>query len=891
MKRIDMVRGILEKLAKDAQITATEVAQQLGTSRTNASSDLNRLCDEGIARKRLGRPVYYSLAQGLEKKAGNEFETFINNNTSLFHCGEQAKAAVLYPPHGMHILLLGETGVGKSMFAKLIFDYAKSQGRVAAEASFIMFNCADYANNPQFLLSQLFGTVKGAYTGAEKDKKGLIELANGGILFLDEVHRLPPEGQEMLFSFIDGGVFRRMGETDQMRTAQVMLVCATTENPESSLLQTFIRRIPMMISIPCLKERTIEERLHLISNFFVEEAGRLGNPIQVSVNTIRALLSYECVGNIGKLKADIQIMCAKAYSGYILKQYEAMQISSFKLPVHIRNGLFAGENRQQAWSVLSGITSRFITYDAQDFAFPLGFGVSGEENVYQIIEQRTSDMRRVGLDEDQIQRELRSILDDYYRQYNEGAGTGSDLGGLERFVGSEVLETVEKLTMHVSRRLNCVVKNNLRYGLAIHINNAINRIQQGKTIVNPRLLDIQRDYPDVFQVAKECMDIVAADFNIKFPLDEAGFLALFFLPHDGKSSGHRQVSVIVAAHGDSTATSMADVVNRLLGKDVVKGFDAPLEKNLRDIYAKIRGYLNEIPKLQEVLLLADMGSLAEFSYDLERDLNVRVKSFVLTSTLHVLEAGRKASLGYALKDVYEFTKRVNELVIPDFGVSTIKEDEKKLYILCLCTTGHGSAQVMLETLSSRLDLKNARCKIIAQQLTDKQDLSASISRLEETGRIICVVSAFRTDLAVQQFDIMTVINQSGIPAIQKIIDVEIVFLEMAKTLASKLTGLDGRRVVKDVRVVVERIEQQLGVALEDEMLIGICCHMGCMLERLKQGAPGVPYKNKAAFVQAHANKLAIIKAECEHLGSIYGVEIPTDEMCFIASFFVKAKLL
>ena len=60
---------------------------------------------------------------------------------------------------------------------------------------FVTFNCADYFNNPQLLLSQLFGHVKGAFTGADTDKIGLVEKANGGILFLDEVHRLPPDGQ------------------------------------------------------------------------------------------------------------------------------------------------------------------------------------------------------------------------------------------------------------------------------------------------------------------------------------------------------------------------------------------------------------------------------------------------------------------------------------------------------------------------------------------------------------------------------------------------------------------------------------------------------------------------------------------------------------------------
>ncbi len=59
-----------------------------------------------------------------------------------------------------------------------------------------MFNCAEYANNPELLTSKLFGHAKGAFTGADRAVSGLIETSNGGVLFIDEVHRLPPEGQE-----------------------------------------------------------------------------------------------------------------------------------------------------------------------------------------------------------------------------------------------------------------------------------------------------------------------------------------------------------------------------------------------------------------------------------------------------------------------------------------------------------------------------------------------------------------------------------------------------------------------------------------------------------------------------------------------------------------------
>ena len=71
-------------------------------------------------------------------------------------------------------------------------------------------------------MSQLFGYSKGAFTGADSDKPGLVELADKSILFLDEIHRLNPEGQEKLFILMDRGIFRRLGETSKTRRADVL---------------------------------------------------------------------------------------------------------------------------------------------------------------------------------------------------------------------------------------------------------------------------------------------------------------------------------------------------------------------------------------------------------------------------------------------------------------------------------------------------------------------------------------------------------------------------------------------------------------------------------------------------------------------------------------------
>ena len=94
----------------------------------------------------------------------------------------------------------------------------------------------------------------------------------------------------MLFTFIDRGVYRRLGETENERKAQVLIITATTEEPNSFLLKTFTRRIPMTVTLPPLRERTHKERFALLQLFFTNEAIRLRKEIHVSPNAMRAFV-------------------------------------------------------------------------------------------------------------------------------------------------------------------------------------------------------------------------------------------------------------------------------------------------------------------------------------------------------------------------------------------------------------------------------------------------------------------------------------------------------------------------------------------------------------------------------------------------------------------------
>ena len=280
MQRIQKVEQYVREFSGQSKekmqlgVTAEMTAEALQIWRNDASRDLNRLVKEGVLEKTNTYPVRFCLKKDPAPfyfAADDEMEPFVRivgYDGSLRGQIRTAKAAASYPPFGLNTFIVGESGVGKTMLAEEIWKYVCAF-RKDKSVPFITYNCAEHTDNPQLLLSHLFGHVKGAFTGADRDKEGIVALSNGGILFLDEIHRLPMTGQEMLFTVMDKGIFRPLGSV-KTKQANLMIIGATTEKIDSALLDTFKRRMPIIIKIPSLGERSLKERLDLVTLFFHE---------------------------------------------------------------------------------------------------------------------------------------------------------------------------------------------------------------------------------------------------------------------------------------------------------------------------------------------------------------------------------------------------------------------------------------------------------------------------------------------------------------------------------------------------------------------------------------------------------------------------------------------
>jgi len=203
------------------------------------------------------------------------------------------------------ILIRGESGTGKELIARILHN--RSTHRRNRE--FVAINCA--AIPGEILESELFGSVRGAFTGATQTRKGLIEVADGGTLFMDEIGDTSPQFQSKLLRVIQEKEIRRVGDTAS-RSVDVRIVAATNRDlkkmiGEGTFREDLYYRLSVIdIIVPPLRERK-EDIQPLVDYFLQDINGRLGTGIEgVSAQAMAVLMAYPWPGNVRELRNSLE---------------------------------------------------------------------------------------------------------------------------------------------------------------------------------------------------------------------------------------------------------------------------------------------------------------------------------------------------------------------------------------------------------------------------------------------------------------------------------------------------------------------------------------------------------------------------------------------------------
>ena len=268
----------------------------------------------------------------LEKKVVKKysFDNIIGKSKNILHVIELAKKV---SSTDTSVLLLGETGTGKEVFAQAIHQNSNRSSK-----SFVALNCSAFSK--ELLESELFGYKAGAFTGAIKDKKGLFEEANNGTIFLDEIGEMPIELQAKLLRVLETQEFLRVGDSKHIKV-NVRIIAATNKNIEEEIKKNnfradlFYRLAAFQIHLPSLKERVADIELLAVhfANVFAAKTKKVS--IAISYECITVLKQYTWPGNIRELKNVIE-------RAVILTDNNTLAVES--LPFEIQSQIIASKD-------------------------------------------------------------------------------------------------------------------------------------------------------------------------------------------------------------------------------------------------------------------------------------------------------------------------------------------------------------------------------------------------------------------------------------------------------------------------------------------------------------------------------------------------------------------
>lgn len=922
MKRIERIHAYIREKTNQLRrddlcgrvgVEAAQIARELNILRNNVSMELNALHRQDKIIKLTGRPVLYLDKQAVEKlcgaklaegplqvqlieecapvrppEANDPFARLIGADKSLKKQVDQAKAAILYPPDGLHTLIVGQTGVGKTLFARMMYEYGKAMGKLGPAAPFVTFNCADYYNNAQLLISHIFGHIKGAFTGADSAKAGLVEEADQGILFLDEIHRLPPEGQEMIFYFIDTGSFNRLGETTRARRAKVLIIGATTEDPSSALTKTFVRRIPNIIAISPLIERSMEEKTTIVKMLLSDEVQRINKPVKISVESVQALIGSIGAGNVGQLKSNIKLLCAKAFLNGI-DNPDYIEIDFKLLPAKIKMGLLTlSADRKELAKLSQYVAESLFISPSGEHRAALAQAEDEPFNLYQVVEDKIELLKGEGVGDELIKQIVASDVNVYIKSfYNKQDVRMSTRERLLKIVDKSVVDFAEEINLlveHVSRGYS----DRFLYAFSLHLSAFLKRRKENRKFPYGEFGGaVKRDSP-AFKAALAIKDRIESHYRIEVPETEIEYFALLLesLEEDEKEE---KVVVIVAAHGVSTASSMAEVAQKLCGANSanVVAVDMPLEISPQETLEKMIEQLETVHYQKGALLLADMGSLCNFGPMIMERLNIQVKTIDMVSTPLVIEAIRKADIvGTDLAGIYESLADFKgyETAAPemDSGNGAARE-----VIVTICATGAGAAVKLRQLVENILASLTGRDVEVLP--VGVKNLESELKSIAKERKILAAVGMARPKMDIPFIPLEKLIGGDGESLLRALVNPNFRFREKEKNVVVRslceeslqkfLTYLNPAKVISVLFEFDSVLESELNVKLTNPIRIRLVVHTGCALERMVTRS-GLTYKGARKAIDPA--KLEAVRNAARVFDRALSLALTEDELCYIA---------
>jgi len=831
--------------------TAYDCAEFTSLNRSVISHYLNRLCEDGKLLKENTRPVRFfinptplpgpTISPLLSKR--DAFSQLIGAEGSLAQAVALCRSAVNYPGDGLPVLLAGESGVGKSYLATLIYDYAIQNAVIAADKPFIELNCADYANNPELLSGTLFGYTKGAFTGADREKRGAFDDADGGFLFLDEVHRLSAENQEKLFLFMDKGYFYRLGDNRTRHPATIRFIFATTENIDAVLLNTFRRRIPIRLTLPNFISRPLTERVAQVECFLHREAQRLKRDIYLDSELMSQLVMSPVRGNIGELKNQIKVMCASAWS-------ESDNPRSLTLIApHSRPG-----------------TGTTLLISRQDRPLSLDVNVLLPKAMRNdVIFREFCHSGNTLL----LNRKLEHHL-------SEISGVLKQDALYSGYLWQNTQHAIRELESLSGVTFSPELKKTLWLCLNFALHNATDDAQLAELLAITDYVSCKARL-----LAEMCIDLL----HLHVTRDPLALLTpLLRSAFNNIARDDDGIQGIIVAHGRSTASSLASTANQLTGSFIFKAFDMPNTTPTRAMIDLLINHLHSLKQGTGVIILVDMGSLREIYEEIKLHLHGELLVINNVSTAVALDIASKIQERLSMSDIIDSVKGAWE-VEARYYAGVLPGNK----IIISCISGEGISKKLKDIVQRYLMRDDI--EIVTMEYDDvKWKIARADPSLQGTRLIITT-----TDLEAGYIPLLSVeqlIKEKTVvlrrdyftdlltpDGLEPMVD-EVVKLFTVEGVASRLNFLNPVVIIDEVETVIKEYEAFYKIHFESYLRINLFMHVALMIERVMVNA-GMRNRDDATLTPEQDDFVRVHDTFFATLNRKYHITLPLTEVLML----------
>jgi len=873
----ELILDFIKKYSNSATAEVIEgvstqyLSNKLEMQRTNVSKSLNQLVAENEIEKVNGRPVLYRI----KHINGNEYSCFkdlIGYSGSLKNGVKLAKAAVLYPQHSLHSLIIGKTGSGTSYFANMMHQFAMESRIIKDKAPFIKFNCKNHMN--------------------ELEQINLINQANHGVLFINNIELLPTYSRNFLFDLMETGKYKF---DNNIIEADIVIICAINDSGKSDVFETYMNKFSVHINIPSLIDRPLDERLELIQHFFIVEAMRIGKSLNINSEVLRCLLLYECDFNVKQLRKDIQIGCANAY----VREFNSTKKDPLKLYIsdfqhYIRKGYLnyknnrieveklIPENFSYSYSPVNNIEKIELTKEKE----------LNSKNVYNFIDEKAEKLRERGIPEEDINIIVSVDIENEFKQYSKKLSNKIDnKEQLSKIVDNKIISLVMDFLDEATVIFDRVYSLSVFYGLCLHLGATLQRESFTQRLTNNQITDIIEKYKKEYTYCVNFTTQIEKIYNIRLPIDEVIFITMFICEKSQIDSTDRKPVVLIAMHGSNTASSIADVINTLVKGNNTYSYDLSLDKNPQVAYEELKNLVISINRGEGIIVIYDMGSLKTIAEMISSELGIKMKMIEMPVTLLGLDCARKAMMDTNIDNIYE---NVMESYKKTAWLNNkiYYRNSNRDVIITLCMTGEGGATQIKNYIEK--NIKNNHVEIISLATSDKNYLLTEINEIRKDKNILCLVGTYNPELYGLPFVSIKRIFESNHEDLKKILKIETktqlgndIYEGIYEYLNEQLTYIDVAMLKVSMSSVMDDIKDGIDNSLSEEQELGLFMHIACSVNRI--------VSKEDIYINIHTNEIIkkysaifkIISKALNRLENAFNIIFPDSEVANIISIIKK----